>query len=125
MSEAVRRIGPDDLQPATPTPGLARNVADESDTHWVGHVTAEPDTMSGWHHHGAHTTIGYVVDGTVRLEFGPSGKEDVTITSGDYFVVPPGTIHREGNPTDREAHALVFRYGDGPPVYPAAGPEEP
>jgi uncharacterized RmlC-like cupin family protein len=30
---------------------------------------------SGWHHHGEHDTAVYVVDGGLRMEFGPEGRE--------------------------------------------------
>lgn len=124
MTDPVRRVGPEDLEAATPTPGLARWVADESDTHWMGHVRTEPNTMSGWHHHGEHTTLGYILNGVARLEFGPGGTESVNVGKGDYFVVPPGTIHREGNPTDEHGEAVIVRYGQGPPVFPADGPDQ-
>jgi uncharacterized RmlC-like cupin family protein len=123
MSAPVRRIGPGDLGDAVSTPGIIRHVADESGSHWMGRVESEPNTMSGWHHHGDHTTLGYIVSGTARLEFGPGGTEAVTVSAGDFFVVPPATIHREGNPTDQPGEAVIVRYGAGPPVFPADGPE--
>lgn len=123
MSDPVKRIGPDELGEALPTPGIIRHVADETETHWVGQVETEPNTMSGWHHHGEHTTLGYILSGTARLEFGPGGGDAVEVSAGDYFVVPPMTIHREGNPTDTPGEAVIARYGEGPPVFPADGPD--
>lgn len=123
MTDPVRRIGHDELGEALPTPGIVRYVADETDTHWVGRAETEPNTMSGWHHHGAHTTMGYVLDGTARLEFGPGGRDAVEVSAGDFFVVPPMTIHREGNPTGEPGQAVIIRYGAGPPVFPADGPD--
>ena len=123
MSQQVRVISSQGLRDAQGTPGLARYVADESDDHWFGRVVAAPETLSGWHHHGDNTTLGYVISGSVRVEFGPGGREGVDASAGDYFVVPPNTVHREGNATSREAEAIIARFGDGPPVFAADGPD--
>ena len=123
MPEPVKRISPDDMRLAQPTPGIVRHVADESDHHWFGHARAEANTMSGWHHHGDNTTVGYVLKGELRLEFGPGGRDAADISTGDYFVVPPHAIHREGNATDEDGEAIIVRFGEGPPVFPADGPE--
>lgn len=123
MGDRAVGITPDELREAQGTPGLRRWVAHEADTHWFGRVEAAAETMSGWHHHGDNTTLGYVLSGSVTLEFGPGGTESVHVGPGEYFVVPPNTIHREGNMSAEDAEALVVRYGEGPPVFPADGPE--
>ncbi len=123
MGDRVVGISPDELQEAQGTPGLRRWVAHETGSHWMGRVEAAAETMSGWHHHGDNTTLGYVLSGSVTLEFGPGGTERVDVGTGEYFVVPPNTIHREGNTAAEDAEALVIRYGEGPPVFPAEKPE--
>ena len=40
--------------------------------------------MSGWHHHGDNVTMGYVLKGTVTLEFGPGGSQQVEVAEGGY-----------------------------------------
>ena len=116
----VRRAG--QLTEAQGTPGIKRMTAFEGDDHWFGHAEAAANTMSGWHHHGENTTVGYILKGRIRLEFGPGGKENAEVGPGEYFTVPPGAIHREGNSGDEVAEAIVVRFGEGPPVFPADGP---
>jgi uncharacterized RmlC-like cupin family protein len=123
MTDRVRRIAPEDLDEATGTPGIVRKVAHETPGYWFGNATAAADTMSGWHHHGQNTTLGFVLKGHFRIEFGPGGADSVDLSAGDYFVVPPGTVHREGNATDEPGEAVIVRVGEGPPVFPADGPD--
>ncbi len=80
MRESVRKLREDQLRGAKGSPGLTRRVAFESHGHWFGHVEAEPETMSGWHHHGDNVTMGYVLKGKVTLEFGAGGQEKVEST---------------------------------------------
>lgn len=122
MSAPIIRVGSEELSEAQSTPGIVRYVAVESDTHWAGRAETAPNTMSGWHHHGGHTTVGYMLSGTARFEFGPGGRDAVEVSAGDFFVVPSWTVHREGNPTDRPGEVVIVRYGEGPPVFPAEGP---
>lgn len=89
------------------------------------HSTAPGGGISGWHHHGEHDVYGYLMSGTLRFEFGSGGKESVTLNAGDYFHVPPGTIHRDVNP-DKEngQEAIIVHVGPGPMVVNVDGPEE-
>ena len=123
MGEQVRKLGDEDLSEAQGTPGVTRRVAFEENGHWFGHVEAEPETMSGWHHHGDNVTIGYVLKGSFTLEFGPGGRERVEVVEGEYFRVPKHAIHREGNASSSTAEAVIVRVGQKPVVFPADGPE--
>lgn len=123
MDDRVQALRDGELTEAAGTPGLHRRVAFEGEDHWFGHVTADANAFSGWHHHGETLTIGYVVRGTVRLEFGPGGADSVEIGEGGYFRVPPGLIHREGNPTGQDGEVVLVRIGEGRPVFPVDGPE--
>lgn len=76
--------------------GLTRRVAFEGDDHWFGHVEADPDTMSGWHHDGDTITLGYVLAGQITIEHGPGGSRSMRVGPGGFFTVPAGTIHRGG-----------------------------
>jgi len=58
-------------QVADPTPGKVREQAVAVQGLWSGLVRTEPGVTSGWHHHGDNDTSVYVVEGAVRLEFGP------------------------------------------------------
>ncbi len=82
-----------------------------------------PGQISDWHHHGEHTTHGYVVAGRIRFDFGPDGNDYLEAQAGDYFMVPSHTIHREQNPGDEEQVILLFRTGSGANVTNVDGPD--
>ncbi len=124
MAEEVRRIGPDEREQADPTPGMLRERAIEAGGLWSGLVTTEPQMTSGWHHHGDHETSIYVVDGTLRMEFGPDGKEVLEARAGDFLHVPAHAVHREGNPGGAASHLVVTRSGHGPVTVNVDAPED-
>lgn len=123
MGEPVRKCSEEELQEAQGTPGLWRRVAFEADGHWFGRVDASPQTLSGWHHHGDNTTLGYVLKGKVTFEFGPGGREQVEVGEGEYFEVPKRLVHREGNLSSETDEIILARVGEGPVVFPLEGPE--
>jgi uncharacterized RmlC-like cupin family protein len=125
MTEPVRKLRDQELRDAQGTPGLHRRVAFEADGHWFGHVEAEPEAMSGWHHHGDNVTLGYVLRGKVTFEFGPDGREHVEVNEGEYFEVPKHLVHREGNLSTETGEIILSRVGEGPFVFPVDGPERP
>jgi uncharacterized RmlC-like cupin family protein len=86
-------------------------------------VHTAPHEFSGWHHHGEYTTCGFVIDGQLRFEFGPGGRESVELAAGDFFLVPPRTVHREGNPGSREQVAVAVRMGTGQTIFNVEGPD--
>lgn len=45
---------------------------------------------SGWHTHPGEE-VGYIVEGTVRMEI--AGAEALLLHAGDGFLIPPGTPH--------------------------------
>lgn len=123
MSDPVRKVSAGDLRAAEGTPGMTRRVAFDADGHWFGHVEADAETMSGWHHHGDNVTLGYVVRGTITLEFGPEGRDHVEVREGEYFEVPKHLVHREGNLSTETGEVVLARIGHGPVVFPADGPD--
>ena len=122
MREPVCKLREDQLREAEGTPGLKRRVAFEAHGHWFGHVEAEPETMSGWHHHGDNVTMGYVLKGKITFEFGPGGQEQIEVNEGEYFEVPKQLVHREGNMSTETGEIIVGRVGEGPVVFPVDGP---
>lgn len=106
-----------------PTPGMDRQEGNLSDNVHAIHVRTEPGVFSGWHHHGEYTTYGAVLSGRVRVEFGPGGGDSLEGEPGDFFVVPPGVVHREGNPGSEEQVLVGFRIGEGPTVINVDGPD--
>ena len=123
MSEAVKIVSGDDLQSGPLTPGMSRAEAFASDDLWVGEVHTDPGTFSGWHHHGEHATYGRVLKGSVQVEFGPGGTTTLEAKEGDFFYMPPYTVHREGNPGDEQHALVVVRRGSGPQVFNVDGPD--
>lgn len=121
-SDPVRLITPRERHEADPTPGMVREQAIAVEGMWAGLVRTEAHAASGWHHHGEHDTTIYVVDGDVRLEFGPDGADVVDASPGDFIYVPKGAVHRESNPSAGESHIVVVRAGSGPPTVNVEGP---
>ena len=115
MRSPVRVIKAAELVAADPTPGMARSLAFENGLLWAGQVVTEPGSVSGWHHHDRNETSIYVVSGVMRLEFeGHDGYVDAE--AGDFVHVPAFTVHRESNPTDQQALAVLARAGGGVPT---------
>ena len=114
----------DDLTESDPTPGMSRRLAMHRDGMWTGTVDTEPHATSGWHHHGDFETTLYVVSGRMRMESGPGGADVVEAGPGDFLRVPAGAVHRESNPSDEPARAVIVRCGTGEPTYNVDGPAE-
>jgi uncharacterized RmlC-like cupin family protein len=89
----------------------------------MGALINEPHEMSKWHSHPGHQTYAYVVEGNLRIEFGPGGTESIDLSPGDFAYVPARVIHREGNSGDTMSKGIVVRIGEGPVVVDADGPE--
>jgi len=123
MSEPIRVISTDALVDADPTPGMHRRRAVDVPGLWSGLVHTDPESTSGWHHHGDHETSLYVVSGAMRLEFGPGGRSVVDAGTGDFVHVPAQAVHRESNPTDRPATAIIARAGIGVPTVNVDAPD--
>ena len=62
------------------------------------------------HHHGEAETAVYVLKG--RVYFGEDFEESVEAGPGDFVVVPVHLPHKEGNPYDEPAEAIVSRGPD-------------
>ena len=112
----------DELTEADPTPGMRRQLAMHGDRMWAGAVDTEPHAASGWHHHGKYETTLFIVSGRMRVESGPEGRDVVEAGPGDFLRVPAGAVHRESNPSDAPARAVVVRCGTGKPTYNVDGP---
>lgn len=114
--ETIRVVRSGGLQAGPPTAGMTRSQAFASEDLWVGEVRTAAGAISGWHHHGGHTTVGRVLSDTLRFEFGAGGMESVEAGPGDFFLIPPHVVHREGNPGADEQVLVVIRSGSGPTV---------
>jgi len=98
-------------------PGPERRDFTDPDGRWVGWagwIRNEAGDASGWHHHGANDTYVYVIRGSMTTDFGPDGAESIEARAGDFFIVPPQTIHRETTGQDSDVEAFIVRVGGEP-----------
>ena len=96
------------------TPGIFREKAFETSGALLSKSTVSAGTVSSWHHHAARDLFGFVVSGTLRLEF--KEAEPVDITQGDFFHVSPGLVHRDVNPGKASVEIVNILLGEGPAV---------
>lgn len=115
VTPTQRTVGP-------PTPGMDRQQAAATDRVWAGFVRTEPGMVSGWHHHGDHQSVIYVLTGALRMEFGPGGTQTVQAGPGDFVLVPERAVHRESNPSPEPAEVIVVRAGTGESNVNVEGP---
>ncbi len=109
-------------QETSQTPGMEREEAVRTTSMWAGIAKTDGHTSSGWHHHGAYESVIFVLEGRVRLEFGPGGRETLEAGAGDTLYVAPGEVHREGNPAEERSLIVVVRGGEGELVVNESGP---
>lgn len=120
--DLLSHITPEQRIDGDPTPGMVRQQAIASDGMWAGVALTEPGMISGWHHHGDHETTIYVASGRLRMESGPGGSQVIEAAPGDFVYVPPGAVHREGNPSEEQSQLVVVRAGEGPTTVNVDGP---
>jgi quercetin dioxygenase-like cupin family protein len=113
----------DRVEPEQQTPGMLRQEAFSTEDLWIGVVRAEPEQVSGWHHHGEWNTYAYVLSGTLRLESGRGGAELEEVRAGDFIFIPRNGIHREGS-GGPGFEAVTVRVGNGPTLFNVDGPED-
>ena len=114
--DQVRVFPPDArrLPDGPATPGMHRLEALAEDGAWLGTVTTEPHTLSGWHHHGDYETYIYVLSGNARLDTFDDGEiRHHDAGPGSFIVVPRGTVHREGSASPTGVEAVLVRVGAG------------
>lgn len=115
-----------DLPEAPATPGIKRYLAFQAKDHLVIRSHADPGAVSAWHHHGDYHVYGLIISGSERFEFGPRGKDAITVGQGDFFHIPPHTVHRDVNPSPGESQeAVLFLRGTGPVVVNVESPLQP
>ena len=113
-----------DLTPGDSTRGIFRERAFEDEEVVVSQTRVDPGMESDWHHHGGRHLYGFLVSGRLRLEYGPKGAKSVEVRPGDFFRIPPGLVHRDVNPDERqEAIVVNILVGRGEPVVNVSSPE--
>lgn len=121
-SDRISQVAPGALRAGVPTPGVLREIAFETRRATLMRARADPRAVSGWHHHGEHDVLGFVVGGAARFEFGPGGSEAVQVGEGGFFHVPARLIHRDVNPLDAQQEIVLTLVGDGPLVVNVQSP---
>jgi uncharacterized RmlC-like cupin family protein len=94
----------------------------DNEEYWVGWVQTDAGLAGGWHHHGERDSHIYVLRGTVTIEYGPGGREQVTAVAGDFIFNPARIVHREITGPDEPAELFVIRIGKGPQNVNVDGP---
>lgn len=120
----VQALYQDALSEGSPSPGITRHVAFKGEGFQILRARVKPGTVSGWHRHEDYEVYGYVVSGSARFESGPGGKDVISLGPGDFFYVPPHTVHREANPSPDEEEVILFLRGTGPMVVNVEGPDQ-
>jgi uncharacterized RmlC-like cupin family protein len=120
--DEVTCVHPMDRRVADPTPGKVREEAIAVDGLWSGLVRTEPGVATGWHHHGDHDTSVYVIEGHVRIEFGPGGGHALEAGPGDFLHIPKHLVHREVNTGSTTSQEVITRSGTGPVTVNVDGP---
>lgn len=112
------------LGPATP--GMEHRLFFDREGRWAGWagwIRNEAGDVSGWHHHAANETYVYVIRGSLTIHFGHGPDEKVVARAGDFFFIPPHTIHREITSKDADLEAFVLRVGREPEQVNVDDPE--
>jgi len=89
-------------------------------------VTTKPGGKTRIHHHGACETSIYIVSGTARYTWGPTGLESaMDAGAGDFIYIPAGEIHVEENASAEEPLVVVLTRNcpDSHVVYLDDGPD--
>ena len=123
VAEQPRMVRPEErVRSDQQTAGMVREEAFSSETLWVGLVRADPEQITGWHHHGEWDTYAFVLSGTLRLESGPAGVDAHEASGGDFLFIPKNAVHREGS-GGPGFEAIAMRVGSGPILFNVEGPE--
>jgi uncharacterized RmlC-like cupin family protein len=89
-------------------------------------VSTAPGDKTRVHHHGDCETSIYIVSGSGRYTWGPSGLEhEMTASAGDFVYIPAGEIHVEENASTADPLVVVLTRNcpDSHVVYLDGGPD--
>lgn len=117
------RVADGVVPPGPQTPGMERRQLWDRDDRWVGWVRTQAGVASAWHHHGERDTYIFLTSGAMEIEYGPGGRERMTLEAGDFGYLPARTVHRETTGGERPGEAFVMRIGVGPQNVNVDGPD--
>jgi len=95
-------------------------IETEGFTATVARFDAPPAPSGGWHHHGEHHVVAYLISGKVRIESGPEGTVVTEPLPGDLIHIEPETVHRETY--EGRVEIVGFTVGSGPGRVDVADP---
>jgi uncharacterized RmlC-like cupin family protein len=112
-------------------PGMERSIAISrptvgSDRLYSSIVSTAPGDKTRVHHHGDCETSIYLLAGSARYTWGPTGLEhEMTAEAGDFIYIPAGEIHVEENASAAEPLVVVLTRNcpDSHVVYLDGGPD--
>jgi quercetin dioxygenase-like cupin family protein len=78
----------------------------------IGH--AEGQIASEWHHHGDNDVCGYLIRGAGYVDDG--SEEPKLASTGSWFHIPAGVVHRDVNPRDDEQDYVLWLTGSEPRI---------
>lgn len=112
-------------------PGMERSIAISrptvgSDRLYSSIVSTAPGDKTRIHHHGQCETSIYLLSGSARYTWGPTGLEhELTAEAGDFIYVPAGEVHVEANASATELLVVVLTRNcpDSHVVYLDGGPD--
>jgi uncharacterized RmlC-like cupin family protein len=72
-------------------------------------VTTAPGEKTRVHHHGPCETSIYILSGSARYTWGPTGlEESMTARTGDFVYIPAGEVHVEENDATDQPLVVVL-----------------
>jgi uncharacterized RmlC-like cupin family protein len=111
----AKRITPADrLTTVGQHAGMERSIAISrptigADRLYTSIVSTAPGDKTRIHHHGDCETSIYILAGSARYTWGPTGLEhEMTARSGDVIYIPAGEIHVEENASTDEPLIVVL-----------------
>jgi uncharacterized RmlC-like cupin family protein len=126
------RIRPADRQTAVGQhAGMQRSIAISRPTVgaerlYTALVSTAPGEKTRIHHHGDCETSIYILSGTARYTWGPTGTEhEMGAGTGDVIYIPAGEVHVEENASSDEPLVVVLTRNcpDSHVVYLDGGPD--
>ena len=128
----ARRIQPSEFQVGTgQNAAMERAIAVSapvagSTSLYSSIVTTAPGGKTRIHHHGPCETSIYIVSGSARYTWGPTGlDQSMDAAAGDFVYIPAGEIHVEENASTDEPLVVVLTRNcpDSHVVYVDGGPD--
>jgi uncharacterized RmlC-like cupin family protein len=112
-------------------PGMERSIAISrptvgSERLYSSIVSTAPGDKTRIHHHGDCETSIYIVAGSARYTWGPTGLEHAMVAgSGDFVYIPAGEVHVEENASSVDPLVVVLTRNcpDSHVVYLDGGPD--